>query len=380
MNIRSAVGRVSIPFNHTTKKNTNNTAGLLCSFRSFTQSSSPSADVPTSTSSSYDYSSASTATTSTTSTLKSLPLYDFFANVKAKPSYHLQSGAAGFSKRRNNNIPTSQAYCSHQIGEDAYFRRSDSLGVADGVGGWVNTKGAHPALYARKLMHHAYLELDRYDNIEDPLFCEYENANPLTILQHSYEQTTREAQHEELIGSSTACIGLLRNDELRVANLGDCGISIIRHQQYVFRSEEQQHAFNFPYQLGTHSRDKPRHADAFTVKIEKGDIVIMATDGLFDNVFDRDILDLIQQQLIPYSSSSSSLLYRRHQQYIQPQLIANTLATHAKNISESNRSVDTPFQKRAMNEGIPFIGGKADDISVLVAIVDDCEDSPDRRL
>ncbi|CAO3613657.1 unnamed protein product [Cunninghamella blakesleeana] len=363
MNVRSVVGRISIPLN----KRTN--TSLLCSLRSFSYTSSPSADVSAANTTSFDYSSSVP--------LKSLPLYDFFATDKVKPSYHFQSGVAGYSKRRNNashNTSSQAHYCSQQVGEDAYFRRTDSLGVADGVGGWINTKGAHPALYARKLMHHAYLELERYDNIEDPLFCEYEKANPLTILQHSYEQTSEEAKHEELVGSSTACIGLLRHDELRVANLGDCGISIIRHNQYVFRSEEQQHAFNFPYQLGTHSRDKPQHADVFNVKVEKGDIIIMATDGLFDNVFDRDILDLIQQNTL----SSSSLRHRYNT--VQPQLIANTLATHAKNISESNRSVDTPFQKRAVNEGIPFYGGKADDISILVAVVDDCEDSPDRRL
>jgi hypothetical protein len=33
-----------------------------------------------------------------------------------------------------------------------------------------------------------------------------------------------------------------------------------------------------------------------------------------------------------------------------------------------------------MKEGFLMEGGKQDDISVIVAIVKDCEDSPDRRL
>lgn len=53
---------------------------------------------------------------------------------------------------------------------------------------------------------------------------------------------------------------MLYQDELRVANLGDCGVSIIRKDDYVFRSEEQQHSFNFPYQLGTASFDCPADA------------------------------------------------------------------------------------------------------------------------
>lgn len=39
------------------------------------------------------------------------------------------------------------------IGEDAYFLRGDSLGVADGVGGWSGHAGANPARWSRKLMH-----------------------------------------------------------------------------------------------------------------------------------------------------------------------------------------------------------------------------------
>lgn len=109
-------------------------------------------------------------------------------------------------------------------------------------------------------MHHAYLELERFDNVEDDLFSLYDDANPLDVLQRSYDMAMNEARHENIIGSSTACVALLRNDELRVANLGDCGISVIRQNSYVFRNEEQQHAFNFPYQLGTNSPDKPKDA------------------------------------------------------------------------------------------------------------------------
>jgi hypothetical protein len=85
---------------------------------------------------------------------KSLPLLDFFSKSYAKPvpSYIFAHGASGFAKRRNRyttpdnmmNKLTSvdnEHYCSIQIGEDAYFRRSDALGVADGVGGWADVSG-----------------------------------------------------------------------------------------------------------------------------------------------------------------------------------------------------------------------------------------------
>lgn len=109
-------------------------------------------------------------------------------------------------------------------------------------------------------MHHAYLELEKFDNIDDPCFYHYDEADPVSILQKSYEESMQEAQQEGIIGSCTACLAILRHEELRIANLGDCGISVIRHNDYIFRSEEQQHSFNFPYQLGTSSPDRPKDA------------------------------------------------------------------------------------------------------------------------
>ncbi len=92
--------------------------------------------------------------------------------------------------------------------------------------------------------------------------------------------------------------------------------------QVVFRSEEQQHDFNFPYQLGSQSRDRPSHADvkqyvvsaivAFVigpntlhrVKVAEGDIVVLGTDGLFDNLFDEDIIQSIQSTLAEHKGAN----------------------------------------------------------------------------
>lgn len=217
---------------------------------------------------------------------KSLPLFDFFSKSIAKPlpSYIFTHGASGFAKHRHryttpDHTKKNEHYYSIQIGEDAYFRRSDAIGVADGVGGWTGVSGkikendysinqhdfnvyiaANAALYSRKLMHHAYMELERFDNVDDPSFYQYDDADPVSILEKSYEESMQEAKQEGIIGSCTACLAILRHEELRIANLGDCGISVIRHNDYIFRSEEQQHSFNFPYQLGTSSPDRPKDA------------------------------------------------------------------------------------------------------------------------
>ncbi|KAF8924301.1 hypothetical protein BGZ58_001950 [Dissophora ornata] len=331
-------------------------------------------------------------------------------------------------------------------------------------------------------MHYAFLELEKYDNIEEDAFYDYFNVNPVNILEKSYEQSARDAKKEGLIGSSTACLAILRDDELRIANLGDCGVSVIRRNEFIFRTEEQQHSFNYPYQLGTGSTDIPTDAQVFTVKVESGDIVVMGTDGIFDNLFDEDILEEVvrcvsgvdpNQNQNPYGTDKpaailsskgvgglwsgltsgaatiaamagksttahaiesestviegdtesiaailgnigdtdssrdlspiaaaaiaaaestalppSAALYtpstslsqrRQYERKIEPSVISDALAKRAKSVSEDTRHHGSPFQSRAMQEGLYFQGGKQDDMSVLVAIIKVAEDSPDRR-
>ncbi|KAG0742059.1 hypothetical protein G6F57_006539 [Rhizopus arrhizus] len=290
-----------------------------------------------------------------------LPLFDYFAHPKQAPSYTFLHGASGFAKKPSYTTPDTKKrdhYLSTQVGEDAYFIRSDALGVADGVGGWSGVTSANAALYSRKLMHHAYLELEKF-KINDPYF--HHTVDPVSILQKSYEESMLEAKKEGILGSCTACLAILCQSELKIAHLGDCGISIIRHHDYVFQSEEQQHSFNFPFQLGSHSPDQPKDAQSFTVRVEKGDIIIMGSDGLFDNLFDKDILSIVR----------SHVVRQRHTLPFEPQKISDELARRANRISRSKMNVDCPFQEKAMGEGLYYQGGKADDISVIVAVVQD---------
>lgn len=60
---------------------------------------------------------------------------------------------------------------------------------------------------------------------------------------------------------------------------------LIRGGEVVFRTSEMQHAFNFPLQLGTHSRDEPmKDAKRYDITVEREDVVIVASDGLMDNL------------------------------------------------------------------------------------------------
>jgi protein phosphatase PTC7 len=92
-------------------------------------------------------------------------------------------------------------------------------------------------------------------------------------------------------GSSTCVIASLDKEApiLYTSNLGDSGYLLLRRTDSklvsVFRSKEQTHGFNFPYQIGT-SGDDPESADDQVHNVEHNDILVVGTDGLFDNMYD----------------------------------------------------------------------------------------------
>jgi len=221
-------------------------------------------------------------------------------------------------------------------GEDAYFISDDmkAIGIADGVGGWGDI-GVDPALYARMLMASAKYSADSTTTSA---------RDPVKIMSDAYEHAA------DIQGSSTCCIVVLDGYCLKTANLGDSGFMVIRGTDIVFRFKEQQHSFNFPYQLGTGSADFPSHAVNITVNIQPGDLIIVGTDGLFDNLFDDEIVEITTQAS-------------------EPMTIAHLIARQA-HVAASSKALISPFAKAARDNGYPLAtGGKMDDISVVVARV-----------
>ncbi|KAM0793290.1 hypothetical protein ACM66B_000750 [Microbotryomycetes sp. NB124-2] len=291
-----------------------------------------------------------------------------------------EKAAALAEAEETNNIDLP---LSISVGEDAYFLRADSLGVADGVGGWSRHAGANPARWSRKLMHHCSSELARYDNVDDELFLRYYEVDPVEVLQVAFEKSLSECKEEGIVGSSTALLAVLRNDELRLANMGDCTCSVIRGNDYIFRSEEQQHAFNYPVQIGTNSKDTPtKNAQRFNIKVQKDDIVILSSDGLLDNIFDYDLLEEVNRFVAasrggPNSSRHPSQRFTLNR--FSPQAVSEALSRRAQSVYEDPHAIASPFQQRAVEEGIYFTGGKRDDITTVVAVVGELEPSADRR-
>ena len=80
----------------------------------------------------------------------------------------------------------------------------------------------------------------------------------------------------------------------------------------------------------------------------------MATDGLWDNMFDVKIIDLVR----PFLRDTDDLL--------DPELIAELIAHQAEQYS-LQENYASPFAKNARDSYYDYNGGKPDDISVIVA-------------
>ena len=96
------------------------------------------------------------------------------------------------------------------------------------------------------------------------------------------------------MGSSIYKSCRYRFNELTAANIGDSP-NVIRNFGYlILSSKPQQFDFNFPYQLERHgSRSgNPTEADIIKANVKTGDFIICGTDGVFDNLFDKDLIGI----------------------------------------------------------------------------------------
>lgn len=229
----------------------------------------------------------------------------------------------------------------HRGGEDAYFIHAGDhcIGVADGVGGWAEV-GVDPGLYSRELMSHALDLLDGIDRVHPGV--------PQSILEGAHAKTRAR-------GSCTACIVCLHDGKAHASNLGDSGFLISRDGAVAFISPQQQHEFNFPYQIGSPDSmsDSPTKADAHVVDLRPGDILIAGTDGLFDNVFPDE---------------AAALVHLSRKKGETPGEAAASLTKYAKSRAVDQRYL-SPFAYGAQQLGYRYLGGKLDDITVVVSYV-----------
>jgi len=299
-----------------------------------------------------------------------------------------------------SNLPDLLARKRPASGQDAFFfsnignSTNVAFGVADGVGGWSDS-GIDPAHFSHGLCEHmASIALGVEKGSEGKLRAR-------DLLQWGYDAVVDD--DAVVGGGSTACIAVGgSNGALQVANLGDSGFVQLRPNRIYYTSDPQTHAFNTPFQLsiippkilrrsiafGGHIlQDNPVDASVTNHTVKHGDVLVFATDGVWDNLNSTDVLKLVSRLMTRHngwqagedgyevSSQLESLtredgISEKQQENSLQAMLAIAIAADAKAASV-NPKVDGPFA-REVQKFYPrenWHGGKVDDICVVVAIV-----------
>ncbi|KAI1093691.1 protein serine/threonine phosphatase 2C [Rostrohypoxylon terebratum] len=327
-------------------------------------------------------------------------------------TYH---AAASFSAKYKTFDPTSHVFHFNPYnriqtqkrpkskrpasGQDAFFisRVGDTnavaFGIADGVGGWEDS-GVDPADFSHSFCD--YMAAAAYEH--KPVSSE-SSLTAKSLMQRGYDDVCRDSSIHA--GGSTASIAIAGEDgRLEVANLGDSGFVHLRLNAVHSYSEPQTHAFNTPFQLsivpasmlaraaafgGAQLCDNPKDADVTQHTLKHGDILVFASDGVWDNLFNQDILRIASRLMVglgAWKTSDSGILvtsdlkpYTQGDDSAQRPLtlqsaLAVEIAGAAKRAS-TNQQLDGPFAKE-VQKYYPlenWHGGKIDDICVIVIVV-----------
>ncbi|KAJ5780842.1 hypothetical protein N7457_006002 [Penicillium paradoxum] len=326
------------------------------------------------------------------------------------------------SRRRNRPDSGEDAFFVSRIGNRISDHQDSNaeavaFGVADGVGGWTESR-VDPADFSHGLCGYMAQTAQTW---HEPA----ERLRPKHLLQAGYDQVVADSTIRA--GGSTASVGVaLPDGRVELANLGDSGSVLLRRAAVHHYSVPQTHGFNTPYQLsvipprmraqasvfgGAFLEDFPRDASVTNIQMQHGDVLLIATDGVFDNLNNQDILKLITSRMVmtgawtatdsgvgvsedlralaapggladALPSPSGSPLSKKgpsdpdsgpEDQVTLQSVLAATIAGEAKMASVDYRR-DGPFAKEAQRyyPGDYYRGGKVDDICVVAIIaVDD---------
>jgi len=320
------------------------------------------------------------------------------------------------------DIQSSEYSSDPTLSEDAYFHTTVRLpdekdasalqtfsymGVADGVGSW-REYGVDPREFSHRLMDECRNILEEASEggglLEALKFRQV--IAPAQVMAQAYERV----KAANVIGSCTACIALFDGirHQLHFSNLGDSGIIVLRHidsdvagalkrdrkksrlertsdLQVSFVSQQQLRSFNHPYQLGWTGEEigkdentsfkSAKDSCTTSIHLRRGDIVIMATDGLFDNVDVDEICDIALDWEQRSGFIRGGDIAARERRWKMGNSLTNiseeTIGELAQKLCQRarenslNSEVDSPFAMLAKENDIMWSGGMPDDCTVL---------------
>ena len=299
-------------------------------------------------------------------------------------------------------------------GEDTYSVHASPSGVTlavyDGVGSWSFEQGVDVSLFSKRIKR-----------LTDQQLAASSSSHDVPLPSALLGSVWRRLSADRVLGSCTACIVSLsassEGGRLEAVTLGDSGFLVLRKRRegeaetdatewvdddnsqlsvitaysssithqlqetngshphssasssyYVhYRSLQQLHYFNCPFQLGftadsapsSSPFDLPSSALSASLPLRPDDVVVLSSDGLFDNLDEQQIVQLVSNELTAGRTVNE---------------VAASLASAAFDRSVDKR-VDGPFAAAAKDHNIMWSGGRKDDITVLIAHLTVTDDS-----
>ena len=338
--------------------------------------------------------------------------------------YYFETGFAIFAKRPSRPFPPpflstpshsfSDPLTTHQAlrgrkpqdaqgriiggitnGDDAVIVGGNNfLGVGDGVGAWAQKERGHAALWSRLVMNYWAAEVSKLFEVDSEAGGPtVDDIDMVACMQRAFEQTKKstgasgsggeDTAREEIMGTTTASGAVLHHDEggravVVATTLGDSMVYIVRPDRgeqgdagsededesqgdLLYKTTEQWHWFDCPRQLGTNSPDTPNDIAVMDkVAIEVGDVVVVVSDGVSDNLFEVEIVQKVCGAVKSWErgnvEAKDGMAW-----------VARELMNSAREIAQ-DPNAESPYMEKALDEGISAYGGKLDDISVVVGV------------
>jgi protein phosphatase PTC7 len=273
------------------------------------------------------------------------------------------------------------------------------MGVADGVGSW-REYNVDPRDFSHKLMTECENVLTEASTECSAVGGKSNSCSmiaPAELIGQAYKRT----KEANVIGSSTVCVALFDSvhHQLHFSNIGDSGIIVLRHidsdvastlqrgrsdLSIAFVSQQQLKSFNHPFQMGWTGEEIVEKNSSFklasdcctsSVHILRGDIIIMATDGLFDNVDIDDITKIAQQWEYESGFIDGGGIGSRNKRWSSGNSLTDLSAQSVSKLAERlcqkarenslDNTTDSPFALLAKENDIMWSGGMPDDVTVL---------------
>lgn len=269
-------------------------------------------------------------------------------------------------------IKKSASTSAHECGEDAFslgLAKAGTTGrsflaVADGVGGWTANGGDSSKVSV------GYLEELR--GIVNGTRLALSEASQLAFARMASKGTYRG-------GSTTMCAAVVDQEAatLNISNVGDSGAFVFRQGQLLLKTKQGTEGFNTPYQFGFDQEGRAYGLFSlwetqYSLAVMPGDIIVLATDGVLDNLHDEELKGMVEAMVGPVTRGSMRGIHPAANELDaigeRVKSAATTLAWHSWARSQEAHWL-SPFALSAVMHGFAFSGGKQDDITIVVAVI-----------